>query len=168
MSNEIISISSSDGDDSTIKEVLPALPVKAEPSEVGTLSTVVNRINHTNNLNTFLRSKPHCFAKQTKHSAECMKKYEYRVCGYSCSFCLNFIYDLTNKTVPVKETALPPSHVTTGDAITSSHIHITSEVLRYIDFFANQNLFTPNFGKVVHALQDEFMLRKYLFCLILR
>jgi hypothetical protein len=126
----------------TIEEVLPMLPVKAEPSEVGAPSAVVNRIIHANNLDTFLQSKPRCFVKQTEHSADCMKKYEYRICACSCSFHLNFIYDLTNKMVLVKETALPPSHVTTGDAITSTHICITSDILGYIDLLAKQNFHT--------------------------
>jgi hypothetical protein len=47
--------------------------------------------------------------------------------------------------VSVKETALPLSHVSTGEAITSTHIHITSNLLGYIDLLAKQNLFTPNF-----------------------
>jgi hypothetical protein len=44
MSNEIISISASNGDNSTIVEVLPALPVKAEPSELCAPSAVINHI----------------------------------------------------------------------------------------------------------------------------
>jgi hypothetical protein len=92
MCTEIISISSSDGDDSTIKEVQPLSPVKAEPSEVGAPSAAVNRIIHANDLDTFLH------VKQTKHSAYHMKKYECRICACGCSFCLNLLYDATEKT----------------------------------------------------------------------
>ncbi len=137
--------------------MLPALPVEAEPSELCAPSTVINRIIHANDLDTFLHSKPCYLVKQTKHSADYMKKYEYRVCACGCSFCLNLIIDLTNKIVSVKESDVPPGHVTTGERITSSHICVTKEVLGYIDLLAEQNLFTPNFGakKVVRALQDE-------------
>jgi hypothetical protein len=71
-----------------------------------------------------------------------MKKYEYRVCACGCSFCFNLIIDLANKTVLVKESTVPPVHVNTGDRITSSQIHITKELLGYIDFLAEHNLIT--------------------------
>jgi hypothetical protein len=70
MSDEIISISSSNGDGSTIVEVLPVLPVLAEPSELGLPSAVINCIIHVNDLDTFLRGKPRCLVKQKKHRAD--------------------------------------------------------------------------------------------------
>ncbi len=124
MSDEIISISSPNGDGSTIVEVLPVLPVLAEPSELGLPSAVINCIIHVNDLDTFLCGKPRCLVKQTKHRADWMKKYEYRICACGCSFRLNLIIDLANKTVSVKESAVPPGHVTNGDRITSSHIRV--------------------------------------------
>jgi hypothetical protein len=70
MSDEIISISSPNGDGSTIVEVLPVLPVLAEPSELGLPSAVINCIIHVNDLDTFLCGKPRCLVKQTKHRAD--------------------------------------------------------------------------------------------------
>jgi hypothetical protein len=71
---------------------------------------------------------------------------------------MNLIHDVTKKMLSVKETLLSQSHVSTGDEITSTHIHFTSDVLGFIDLLAKCNLFMPNFGakKVVHALHDEF------------
>jgi hypothetical protein len=113
MNDEIISILSSDDDDSSVVEVLPFFPVKVESSEVCTPCVVVNHTIHANDLDTFLRSKPRTFVKQTKHSVDRSKKYEYHVCACGCSFCLND--DFAKKMVPVKETVLSPIHVSTGD-----------------------------------------------------
>jgi hypothetical protein len=57
MSN-IILISSSDGNDPSIVEVLPLLPDKVDSSEVYTPGVVVNHTVHINDLNSFL----HCIA----------------------------------------------------------------------------------------------------------
>jgi hypothetical protein len=62
---------------------------------------------------------------------------------------LEHFYDLAKKTVLVKEATLSPSHVSTGDAITSSHIRITSDALGYICL-------------VGCALRDEFHVEKIL------
>jgi hypothetical protein len=125
---------------------------------VGTPGVVVNHTIHVSDLNTFLRSKPHTFVKQTKHSVDHSKKYKCRVCACGCSFHLNLIHDVAKKMVSVKETVLSPSHVSTGDVITSTHIQITSNVLGFIDLLVEHNMFTPNFGakKVVCALHSEF------------
>jgi hypothetical protein len=67
-----------------------------------------------------------------------------RLCLQLLILLVNFIYDLANKTVLVKETAVPPSHVTTGDWITSSHIHVASKVLGYIDEFHIEEILIPS------------------------
>jgi hypothetical protein len=99
MSDEIILISSSNDDDSSIEEVLPLLPAKLESSEVGTPGAVVNHYIHVNDLDAFLGSKPHTFVKQTTHSVDCSKKYKYCICACSCSFHLNLIHDVAKKIV---------------------------------------------------------------------
>jgi hypothetical protein len=138
-------------------EVLPLLPVKVESSGVGTPCIVVNHSIHANDLDTFLHSKTRTFVKKTKHSMVCLKKYKYRICACGCSFHLNLIHDVRKKMVSVKETVLSPSHV-------STHIHITSDELDFIDFLVEGDLFTPDFGakKVVHALCDEFYVEEIL------
>jgi hypothetical protein len=86
------------------------------------------------------------------------------ICACGCSFPLNLIHDVTKKMASVKEIVLSPSHASTGDAITSTHIRISSDVLGFIDLLAEHNLFTPNFGakKVVCALCDEFHVEERL------
>jgi hypothetical protein len=80
------------------------------------------------------------------------------ICACGCSFPLNLIHDVTKKMASVKEIVLSPSHASTGDAITSTHIFITGNVHGFIDLLVENNLFTPNFGakKAVCALRDEF------------
>jgi hypothetical protein len=92
--SDIISISSSDGNDSSNVEVLPLLPVKLESSEVCTPGVVVNHTVHVTNLDSFLHSKPHTIVKQTKHSVDCSKKcffvngpYILRMDCKKCSLC---------------------------------------------------------------------------------
>jgi hypothetical protein len=77
---------------------------------------------------------------------------------------MNLIHDVTKKMVLVKETLHSPRHDATADAINSNHIHITGDLLGFIDLLADHNLFTPNFGakKIVCALCDEFHVEERL------
>jgi hypothetical protein len=124
---------SSYGDDSTIVEVMPPLPVNSEASELDYPTAVINHIIHVNDLDMFLRSKPCCLIKQMKHNVDHSKRYKYRVCACGCSFRIYLIITLTNNMVSVKETPLPLSHVPTDDRVISRHIRVTKEVLGYID-----------------------------------
>jgi hypothetical protein len=101
--SEIISISSSVSNGLSIVEVLPLLTVKLESSEVGTPGVVVNHTVHINDLDSFLHGKPCTIVRQTKHSMDCSRTYEYRFYACGCSFCLNLIYDIAKKMVVVKE-----------------------------------------------------------------
>ena len=168
MSNEIISISSSDGDDSTIVSIddttviqlLSPLPVKSEPADDHrvTSSTVRSVTIPVSQLDAFLRSKPRCIMNQSKHNIDRSKRYEYRQCACGCSYRITLMFTFTNSTVLVKETHLPPNHDSSDDRVISSHIRVTKDVLGYIDLLAERNLFTPNYGakKVVRALREEF------------
>jgi hypothetical protein len=184
MSNEVISIlssngeditiievlsalpvqASSNGDDSTVIELLSLLPVKSEASEVDMISSVINHTIHVSELDTFIRSKPHCFMKQSKHNVDRSKRYEYHHCVCGCSYHISFTITFANSMVLVKETCLPPSHVYTDDRVISMHICVTKEVLGYIDLLVEHNLFTPNFAakKVASAPQDEFNVKETL------
>ncbi len=62
--------------------------MKLESSEVGAPGVMVSHTIHVNDLDTFLHSKPRTVVKQTKHSMDCSKKYEYHVCD--CSWKLLF------------------------------------------------------------------------------
>jgi hypothetical protein len=78
MSTKIISISSFDGDDSTIVgvddstviELLSPLPVKSEAAEVLNQTSVLNLTIPVRQLDAFLRSKPRCIMKQSKHNLD--------------------------------------------------------------------------------------------------
>jgi hypothetical protein len=166
MSNEIISISSSDGDDSTIVgvdnttfiELLSPLPVKSEAADDQRVTSVPVVTIPVSQLDAFLCSKPRCIMKQSKHNVDHSKRYEYRHCACGCSYRITLTFTFANSTVLVKETHLPPNHDSSDDRVISSHICVTKDVLGYIDLFADRNLFTPNnrAKKVVRALQEEF------------
>jgi hypothetical protein len=140
MSNEIISISSSDGDDSTIVgvddstviELLSPLPVKSEAAEDQNRSSVLNLTIPVRQLDAFLCSKPHCVMKPSKHNLDRSKRYEYRHCVCGCSYRINLTYTFVNS----KETPLPPTHDSSDDRVISTHICVTKEVLGYIDLLA--------------------------------
>jgi hypothetical protein len=162
MSNEIISISSSDGDDSTIVvvndstviELLSPLPFKSEAADDQRVTSVPNITIPVRQLDAFLCSKPRCIMKQSKHNLDRSKRYEYRHCACGCSYRINLTLAFANSTVLVKETPLRPTHDSSDDRVISTHIRVTKDVLGYINLLAEQNLFTPNFGvkKVVCAL----------------
>jgi hypothetical protein len=166
MSNKIISISSSDGDDSTIVSIddttviqlLSPLPVKSEPADDHRVTSVPDITIPVSQLDAFLRSKPRCIMKQSKHNIDRSKRYEYRQCACGCSYRITLTFTFANSTVLVKETHLPPNHDSSDDRVISSHIRVTKDVLGYIDLLAERNLFTPNYGakKVVRALREEF------------
>jgi hypothetical protein len=168
MSNEIISILSSDGDDSTIVsiddtsviELLSPLPVKSEAFDYQrvTTSTVRSVTNPVSQLDALLRSKPCCIMKQLKHNVDCSTRYEYRHCVCGCSYHITLMFTFTSNTVLVKETHLPPNHDSSDDRVISKHIRVTKDILGYINLLAEQNLFTPNYGakKVVRALREAF------------
>jgi hypothetical protein len=155
MSNEIISILSSDGDDSTIVgvddttviELLSPLPVKSEAADDQRVTSVPDLTIPVSQLNAFLCRRPRCIMKQSKHNIDHSKRYEYRHCA-----------------VLVKETHLPPNHDSSDDRVISSHIRVTKDVLGYIDLLVERNLFIPNYGakKVVRALREEFSVDKSL------
>jgi hypothetical protein len=162
MSNKIISISSSDGDDftivgvddSTVIELLSPLPVKPETAEVQNPTSVLNPTIPLRQLDAFLCSKPCCVMKQSKHNLDRSKRYEYCHCVCGCSYCINLTFTFAKSMVLVKETPLPPTHESSDDRVISTHIRVTKDVLGYINLLGEQNLFTPNFGakKVVRAL----------------
>jgi hypothetical protein len=111
MSNDIISISSSDGDDSTIVgvddstiiELLSLLPVKSEAAEVQNQTSVLNLTILVRQLNACLHSKPRCVMKQSKHNLDRLKRYEYRHCACGCSYHINLTFSFANSMVLVKE-----------------------------------------------------------------
>ena len=162
MINEIISISSSDGDDSTIVSIddttviqlLSPLPVKSEPADDQRVTSVPDITIPVSQLDAFLRSKPRCIMKQSKHNIDRSKRYEYRQCACGCSYRITLTFTFANSTVLVKETHLPPNHDSSEDRVISSHIRVTKDVLGYIDLLAERNFFTPNYRvkKVVRAL----------------
>jgi hypothetical protein len=168
MSNDIISILSSDGDDSTIVsiddtsviELLSPLPVKSEAFDYQrvTTSTVRSVTIPVSQLDALLCSKPRCIMKQSKHNLDRSTRYEYRHCVCGCSYRITLTFTFANNTVLVKETHLPPNHDSSDDRVISKHIRVTKDVLGYIDLLAERNLFTPNYGakKVVRALREEF------------
>jgi hypothetical protein len=179
VSNEIISISSSDGDDftivgddstiavfndSTIIELLSPLPVKSEAADDQRVTSVPNITIPVRQLDAFLRSKPCCIMKQSKHNLDRSKRYEYRHCACGCSYRITLMFTFANSTVLVKETHLPPTHDSSDDRVISRHIRVTKDMLGYINLLAEPNLFTPNYGakKVVRALREEFSVEESL------
>ncbi len=148
MSNKIISILSSDGDDSTIVgvdattviELLSPLPVKSEPADNHRVTSVPDVTIPVSQLDAFLRSKPRCIMKQSKHNIDRSKRYEYRQCACGCSYRITLTFTFASSTVLVKETHLPPNHDSSDDRVISSHIRVTKDVLGYIDLF-NEQLF---------------------------
>jgi hypothetical protein len=138
--------------------VLTTLPVKSEPADDHRVTSVPDVTIPVSQIDAFLRSKPCCIMKQSKHNLDCSKRYEYHQCACGCSYCITLTFTFANSTVLVYETHLPPNHDSSDDRVISSHIRVTKDVLGYIDLLAEQNLLTPNYGakKVVRALREEF------------
>jgi hypothetical protein len=144
MSNEIISILSSNGDDftivgvddTTVIELLSPLPVKSEAAEVQNQTSVLNLTIPVRQLDAFLCSNPCCIMKQSKHNLDRSKRYEYCHCVCGCSYHINLTFTFANSMVLVKETPLPPTHDSSDDRVISTHIHVTKDVLGYINLLA--------------------------------